>query len=222
MKLGLTHAIDGFTGLEHNLPVIGIYDDVIHLMASTKMAYTPTLLVSYGGPFGENHFFISENPREDTKLARFTPPSVLEAKLLRRPWVHADAHVFSRHAQSAHAIVSAGGRVGVGSHGQLNGLGFHWELWALSSGGFTNFEAVRAGTRHAAEMLGVAQDLGSLEVGKLADLVVLNSNPYDDIRSSIDIELVIRNGIIRHGDDLAEVWPSKGSNHVPNFEPLPE
>ena len=221
LKLALTHAIDGFTGLEHSLPVVGIYDDVVKLMASTRMAYTPTLLVSYGGPFGENHFFIHENPRDDPKLARFTPPSVLEARLLRRPWFHQDAHVFARHAERAHVIVQAGGRVGVGSHGQLNGLGFHWELWALSAGGFSNFEALRAATRHGAEMLGIGEDLGSLEVGKLADMVVLNSNPYDDIRSSNDIELVIRNGVIRRGDDLTEIWPSKGTASLPKFEPLP-
>ena len=221
LKLGLTHAIDGFTGLEHNLPVVGIYDDVIGLMASARMAYTPTLLVSYGGPFGESHFYINENPRDDPKLTRFTPPSVLEAKLLRRPWFHENVHVFDRHAQSALDIVRAGGRVGVGSHGQLNGLGFHWELWALSSGGFSNFEALRAATRHGAEMLGIDQDLGSLEVGKLADMVVLNSNPYDDIRFSNDIALVIRNGIIRQGDDLAEIWPMKGTENVPKFEALP-
>ena len=221
LKLALTHAIDGFTGLEHSLPVVGIYDDVIKLMASTRMAYTPTLLVSYGGPFGENHFFISENPRDDPKLARFTPPSVLEAKVLRRPWFHEDAHIFARHAERAREIVEAGGRVGVGSHGQLNGLGFHWELWALSAGGFSNFEAVRAATRHGAEMIGVGEDLGSLEVGKLADMVVLNSNPYDNIRVSNDIELVIRNGVIRGGDDLAEIWPSRGTASVPRFEPIP-
>ena len=221
LKLGLTHAIDGFSGLEHNLPVVGIYDDVIKLMADTRIAYTPTLLVSYGGPFGESHFFINESPRDDPKLTRFTPPSVLEAKLLRRPWFHADVHVFNRHARSAHAIVRAGGRVGVGSHGQLNGLGFHWELWALSMGGFTNFEALRAATRHGAEMLGIGQDLGSLEVGKLADMVVLNSSPYDDIRSSNDIKLVIRNGVIRQSDDLTEIWPTKGSFNLPRFEPLP-
>lgn len=221
MKLALTHAIDGFTGLEHSLPVVGIYDDVVKLMASTRMAYTPTLLVSYGGPFGENHYFISENPRDDRKLARFTPPSVLEARLLRRPWFHEDVHVFDRHAQSAQEIVKAGGRVGVGSHGQLNGLGFHWELWALSAGGFSNFEALRAATRHGAEMLGVGEDLGSLEVGKLADMVVLSSNPYDDIRSSNDIELVIRNGVIRRGNDLTEVWPMQGTPNVPNFQSLP-
>ena len=221
LKLDITHVLDGFTGLEHNLPVVGIHADLVELLATTRVAYTPTLLVSYGGPFGESHFFIHENPRADAKLARFTPPSVLEAKLLRRSWFHPDVHVFTQHAQSAHEIVQAGGRVGVGSHGQLNGLGFHWELWALSAGGFSNFEALRAATRHGAEMLGISEDLGSIEVGKLADLVVLNSNPYDDIRSSNDINLVIRNGIIRRGEDLAEIWPEQGSGKAPRFEQLP-
>ena len=221
LKLDLTHAIDGFTGLEHNLPVVGVYDDVVQLMAQTRISYTPTLLVAYGGPFGESHFFIDKNPRGDSKLARFTPPSVLEARLLRRPWFHPDTHVFSRHAQHAHEIVQAGGRVGVGSHGQLNGLGFHWELWTLSSGGFSHFEALRAATRHGAEMLGLGEDIGSIEVGKLADFVVLDANPYDDIRASNDIEMVIRHGVIRRGDDLSEVWPTPGPPHTPTWETLP-
>ena len=142
--------------------------------------------------------------------------------MLRQPWFHEDAHVFVRHAESARAIVKAGGRVGVGSHGQLNGLGFHWELWALSAGGFSNFEALRAATRHGAEMLGISEDLGSIEVGKLADMVVLTKNPYDDIRASNDIELVIRNGVVRRGDDLAELWPTQGSARLPKFESLPQ
>lgn len=221
LKVNINHALDGFTGQEHNLPVVGVYDDMIELMAQTRIAYTPTLLVSYGGPFGENHFFIQENPRGDAKLARFTPPSTLEATLLRRPWFHPDTHVFSRHAASAAAIVRAGGRVGVGSHGQLNGLGFHWELWALSSGGFSNFEALRAATRHGAEMIGIDEDLGSIEVGKLADLVVLRTNPYDDIRATNDIEYVIRNGFMRRADDLAEIWPMQGAANVPEWEAHP-
>ncbi len=221
MKVDITHVLDGFTGLEHNLPVVGIYDDMIALMAEAQIAYTPTLLVSYGGPFGENHFFVHENPRGDAKLARFTPPSELERKLLRRPWAHLDTHVFVQHAQSAYDIVKAGGRVGVGSHGQLNGLGFHWELWALHMGGFSNFEALRAATRHGAAMLGIDEDLGSIEVGKLADLVVLNSNPYDDIRATNDIHLVILGGFIRRADDLAEIWPTMSEPVTPQFETIP-
>ncbi|MYD44183.1 MAG: amidohydrolase family protein [Gammaproteobacteria bacterium] len=218
LKVDLTHALDGFTGQEHNLPIIGIYDDVIGLMARTRMAYTPTLLVSYGGPFGESHFYTHENPRGDQKLARFTPPAMLEARLLRHPWFHPDTHVFTRHAETAHDILQAGGRVGVGSHGQLQGLGFHWELWALSTGGFSGFEALRAATRHGAEMIGIAQDVGSIEVGKLADLVVLNTNPYEDIRATNDIAMVIANGFVRRGDDLAELWPQQRAANLPVWE----
>lgn len=218
LKLDITHAIDGFTGMEHSLPIIGIFEDVVQLMARTRMAYTPTLLVSYGGPFGETHFFTQENPRGDTKLARFTPPAVLDANVLRGMWFHPDVHVFDRQARQARDIVRAGGRVGVGSHGELNGLGFHWELWALSAGGFSNFESLRAATRHGAEMIGIGEDIGSIEVGKLADLVVLNANPYDDIRATNDIELVIQHGVVRRAEDLSMIWPDQEPVDLPQWD----
>ena len=218
MKLDLTYALDGFTGMEHVLPVIGIQEDVQKLFAFTRIAYTPTLLVSYGGPFGENYFFTEENPRGDSKLARYTPPALLDLLLLRRSWFHDDAHVFKRHASQAREILLEGGQIGVGSHGQLNGLGYHWELWALSMGGFTNFEALRAATRHGAEMIGIAQDVGSIKPGKLADLVILNTNPLDDIRSTTDIHAVVSHGIVRDGDDLSEIWPQQQAVELPTWE----
>ena len=218
LKLDLTQAIDGFTGQEHNLPVIGIYDDVIQLFSRTKISYTPTLMVSYGGPFGQAHYIVEESPRGDSKLARFTPPAILERKTLRSAWFHPDTHVYQRHAKQALDIVRAGGRVGVGSHGELNGLGFHWELWALSSGGFSHFEALRAATRHGAEMIGIAEDVGSVEVGKLADLVVLNDNPYDDIRATNAIAYVIQHGTVRNADDLTEIWPKQRRIELPKWD----
>ena len=86
----------------------------------------------------------------------------------------------------------------LGAHGQLQGLGVHWELWALGGpGAMTPHEALRAGTLSGAQYLGLADDLGSVEQGKLADLIILNSNPLDDIHNSVDIHFVIKNG---------EVW----------------
>ena len=205
-KLDITHVIDGYSGNEHNLPVVGLYKDVYQLMADAQIAYTPTLLVSFGGPFAENYFYTRESPLHDPKLARFTPEPLLEA-LLRRPWVHEDVHVFDEHAAQALKIVRAGGKVGVGSHGQLQGLGYHWELWSIASGGFTNYESLRAATLHGAQMIGVARDVGSIEVGKLADLVILNSNPLEDIRATADIRYVVINGVVREGDTLNEIWP---------------
>ena len=211
LKLGLTHVIDGYSGHEHNFPVVDLYRDVVQLVAQSKIAYTPTLLVLYGGPAGENYYYSRESPRGDAKLARFIPPQALASRTLRRSWFHEDEHIFSRVAANAHKIVKAGGRVGVGSHGQLQGLGFHWELWALHSGGFTNAEALRAATRHGAEMIGVAEDVGSIESGKFADLVILRSNPLDDIRATSDIRFVVKNGELFEADTLERRWPRKWS-----------
>lgn len=209
MKLNLTHISDGFTGQEHAYPLPELYKDSISFIAQSGIAYTPTLLVSYGGPWAENYFYTNESPRFDTKLARFTPPQVLAARTQRRPWFAEEEYVFDEIAAQAHRIMLAGGKVGVGAHGQLQGLGYHWELWALSMGGFSPFEALRAATRHGAQMIGIGQDAGSIEVGKLADLVILNSNPLDDIRASADIDAVLKHGVLYDGNTLDERWPTQ-------------
>ena len=209
MKLDITHAIDGFSGNEHNFPVLDLHADVVQLVVRSGMAYTPTLLVAYGGPAGETHFYANESPDADPKLNRFTPRPFLAARTRRRDWFHPKEQVFSRVAAQAAKILRAGGRVGVGSHGQLQGLGYHWELWALASGGLTPAEALRAATRHGAEIIGVAQDIGSVAAGKLADLVILRANPLEDIRNSDDIAWVVKNGEVFEGDTLNKTWPAR-------------
>ncbi len=207
-KLDLTHVIDGFSGNEHSLPVIGMYKDVVEFIAQSQIAYTPTLLVVYGGPRGENYFIAEESPLLNEKLRNFTPQQILDSKLRRSFWVHEEDHVFLLQAKQSHKIVQAGGKVGVGSHGQLQGLGYHWELWSLAKGGFSSYEAMRAATRHGAEMLGLAEDVGTIEVGKLADLVVLEKDPLENIRSSDDLVYVIKGGIVYDAETLEEVHPT--------------
>ncbi|MXW08087.1 MAG: amidohydrolase family protein, partial [Gammaproteobacteria bacterium] len=184
------------------------YKDVVELIAQSQIAYTPTLLVVYGGPRGENYFIAEESPLRNEKLRHFTPQQILDSKLRRSFWVHEEDHVFLLQAKQSHKIVLAGGKVGVGSHGQLQGLGYHWELWSLAKGGFSNYEAMRAATRHGAEMLGIAEDIGTIEVGKLADLVVLDSDPLENIRSSDDLVYVIKGGVVYDADTLEEVHPT--------------
>jgi imidazolonepropionase-like amidohydrolase len=148
------------------------------------------------------------NPHDDAKLRRFLPHSVIdEATLRRAQWFHESQYAFERHAAFVRDLVEAGGRAGVGSHGQLQGLGYHWELWAMQSGGLAEHEMLKVATIHGAEALGLDGDLGSIEPGKLADLVVLEADPRDDIRNTARVESVMINGRLHDAGTLAETYP---------------
>jgi hypothetical protein len=208
----LTMLIDGYPGQEHATPTVPLYRDVVTAYAKSGIEYTPTLLVQYGGPWAENYFFEKELPYNDAKIRRFMPYEELAAKTRRRGagaggWFMDEEYIFSRTAKVAADIVKAGGRIGIGSHGEFQGLGYHWELWAMGSGGMSNLDVLRMATLSGAQSLGLDGDLGSLEAGKLADLVVLDKNPLDSLRNTNSIKYVMKNGRLYDGNTLDEIWP---------------
>ncbi len=208
IRQNLSETLDGYPGLEHSIPIYPVYGDYVRLFVEQGRTYTPTLLVSYGGPWAENYFYSRENPHDDAKLRRFVPHSVVDGSTRRRgQWFMDDEHVFADHARFVKDLVEAGGRAGVGSHGQLQGLGYHWELWSVASGGMQPHDALRVATVLGAEAIGLSGDVGSIETGKLADLVILNANPLDDIRNTVEIDAVMVNGRLYDGDTLAERYP---------------
>ena len=218
LQTDMTMVLDGFTAFEHALPV-RLYKDVVDLTAKSTTFYTPTLLVAYGGPWGEEYYWQAANPHDDPKLNRFVPHDLIDAKARRYPWIWPSEYHFPTVAEGAAAVLRAGGNVSLGAHGQLQGLGPHWELWAMAGEGgktresgkespaMTPMEALRASTILAADKLGFAPDLGSIETGKLADFAILDANPLDDIHNSVKIRWVVKNGEVWEAETMKKVWP---------------
>jgi len=215
LKADITMAIDGFTAIEHSMGIVPLYRDVVTVFADAKTAYTPTLVVAYGAPAGDTYWRARANLYEDEKTRFFTPAELLFRRTRRRTLIPGEDYNFPLIARGVRDIVRAGGIAGLGSHGQQDGIAAHWELWMLAAGDMTPMEALRIATILGAESIGYAQDLGSIEPGKLADLVILNSNPLDDIRNSADIAQVMKNGELYDGATLDRIWPSPRKFPVP-------
>ena len=215
-KKNLTEAIDGYAGSEHAYPIMPLYKDVVTVVAASGITYTPTLIVQYGGPFGENYWFEHYDIHDDAKLRRFTPHAELDRRGLRRPgWFRDDQYSFDQVAAGAAKIVAAGGHVGLGGHGELQGLGVHFELWMMASGGMPLHDVLRVATIFGAEAIGVSKDLGSLEPGKLADLQILDADPTKDIKNTNTIHWVMKNGRMYEGATLKEIWPIEKEIETP-------
>jgi len=200
--MNLSMVADGFQAIEHALPNSPLYSDVHQFMAasatesSAGTAYSPTLLVAYGGLSGELYFYQHDGAYNNERLLRHWDRRDLDAKTRRGgtsapddDWNHQSV------ARDSAKMATDGVLVTLGAHGQLQGLGVHWELWALAGpGAMKPMDALRAGTIDGARYLGLESSLGSIQAGKLADLVILNSDPREDIRNSVDIHTVIKNG----------------------------
>ena len=187
---------DGHTGVEHNIPVNPVYKDVLSLWKNSKTGYTPTLIVNYGGMNGEFEWYQKYNVWENETLLKYTPRYVVDTRSRHRTMVpeeeYKNGHVLT--SETVTALAKEGVKVNLGAHGQLQGLGAHWELWMLQQGGLSNHEALKAATINGADYIGAADEIGSLEKGKLADLIIMDKNPLEDIKNSNSVIYTMVNG----------------------------
>ena len=203
--MDVTLVQDGNSTVEHNIPLEHFYGDLVQLWAQTKTNYTPTLVVTYGGPAGDPYWRAHTDVWHQPLLLRHAPPSVLAAQNARREIAPDEDYVDAASAREAKKLADKGVQVSIGAHGQQPGLGAHWEMWSFVRGGWSPIEALRAGTIMPATSLGYARDIGSLEPGKLADLVVLDADPTTDIRNTEKVHQVMLGGHLYDAATLNEV-----------------
>lgn len=211
LKLDLTQILDGYAGNEHALSAPAIGDDLIEVMKAMRTSYVTTLSITNSGSPAMDWFIAHDDPVVDDKLRRFWPQSAISQKLTIGREFHPLAVTrFPRIAADAAHLANEGGLVGMGSHGEAPGIGFHWEMEAHVVGGMTPEAVLHAATAGAAETIGRLNDLGTLEVGKLADLLILDADPREDIRNARKIAAVMRGGFLFEGSTLAPMWPEAG------------
>lgn len=216
----MTQVVDGHTGVEHNIPVAPLYEDVQRLWASTQCHNTPTLIVNYGGVNGEYYWFQKTNVWEKDRLLRFTPRPVVDSRARHRTMIpdeeYENGHILvSRSLKKLH---DAGVRINLGAHGQLQGLGAHWELWMIHQGGMSILESLKAATINGAIYLGLDHQIGSLKAGKLADLIVIDGNPLEDILHTERVQYTMVNGRLFDADTMNEVISRDRPRHRFYFE----
>lgn len=197
--------LDGHTGIEHSIPVSPVYSDVVKLWGASETGYTPTLIVGYGGIWGENYWYQKTEVWKKDRLLKYYPRRILDSRSMRRMMIPDEDFGHFGNAKTAKMISDGGTKVQLGAHGQLHGLGAHWELWMIQQGGFTPHQALRAGTLWGAEYIGMDKDIGSLEAGKLADLVVLEKNPLDNIMNTEFVDYTMMNGRLYDASNMNEI-----------------
>jgi imidazolonepropionase-like amidohydrolase/Tol biopolymer transport system component len=202
--MDMTLIADGNTTVEHNVPLDVFYDDVLQFFSRSKVGYTPTLVVTYGGPAADPYWRAHTEVWKHPLLQKHEPASILAAGSARRTIAPEEDYVDDDNAREAAKLARLGVPVSIGAHGQEPGIAAHWELWSFVRGGMTPIEALRAGTIESARSLGYDKDVGSLEAGKLADLVVLDADPTQDIRNSDKVNKVMLNGRLYDAATLNE------------------
>ncbi|PBK62923.1 hypothetical protein ARMSODRAFT_997185 [Armillaria solidipes] len=219
----LTYILDGMTTVEHAIPVPTLYDDVLILYAKSGTGASPTHLVNYGGAFGEQFVWATEDVPNDPKLRKFVRHDILEGLTESTSRPRSSYALFNTSASVA-KMVHMGLKTHIGAHGEPPlGLNYHAEMFFTQQGGLSNYEVYKAATSNAAQTLGIFSSVGSLSPGKLADFVVYPADvdvlngPMNESRK---LSYVARGGRVWDASTMEQVWPLvQERQRMPPFNP---
>ncbi len=218
LQHNLTMVVDGHTTLEHSISTAKIYEDIKQLWSQSDMAYTPTMGVAYGGISGENYWYDTTNVWQHPRLSKYVPSEFLDPRSMRRPKAPHHHYNHLNVAKVAKQMQDLGVEVNSGGHGQREGLAMHWEMWMMAQGGMTPLQAIRTATMSPAKSLGLDKDLGSLTVGKLADIIVVDGDVASDIKLSDKIIYTMVNGRLYDAETMNEVGNYDNKREMFYFE----
>lgn len=220
LQHNLTMVADGHTTVEHSLPVGSIYNDVKQFWSQTKVGYTPTLVVAYGGISGENYWYDKTDVWAHPRLSMYVPADILQARSMRRPHAPDSHYNHFNVAQVANELNKLGVHPNIGAHGQREGLAAHWEMWMFAQGGMSNMEVLKTATINPATTFGMEQQLGSIKEGKLADLIVIDGDPLADIRVTDRVTHTMVNGKLFDAEKMNQLNGSKQQRKPFFFEKI--
>ncbi len=220
LQHNLTMIIDGHTGIEHSLPAASIYNDIKQLWSQTEVGYTPTLVVAYGGISGENYWYDKTDVWAHPRLSMYVPSDMLNARSMRRPTAPDEHYNHFNVARVANEMNDLGVKPNIGAHGQREGLAAHWEMWMFAQGGMSNLEVLKTATINPAKHFGMDHQLGSIKQGKLADLIIIDGDPLEDIRVTDRVSYTMVNGKLYNAETMNQLNggpKNKGKDRKPFF-----
>jgi Tol biopolymer transport system component len=217
----MTRVVDGYTGGEHSSVPIPFYDDVRQLLRRTGYVWTPNISITSGsiGETGDAHAFYwqevqAERPEQLDKLRSMTSPDRIAETDFREPSVPYNVHRVSRVAEQAAVAALDGVHIGVSGH-NMPGANLHKEMWYLWRGGLSAHDVLRAATIGNAEKLGISEDVGTLEAGKTANILVFDENPLGNLLNTTSIKYTIQEGAIYDSDTSEKLRPEDMEGFAP-------